>query len=40
MGVPPDLGRGAIRLSVGRFTTDEQIDRAAGALAKAVGGSR
>ncbi len=29
MGVPPRLGRGAVRLSVGRFTTDEEIDRAA-----------
>jgi cysteine desulfurase len=28
MGVPPQLGRGAVRLSVGRFTTEEQIDRA------------
>ena len=29
MGVPPELGRGAVRLSVGRFSTDEEIDRAA-----------
>jgi cysteine desulfurase len=29
MGVPPKLGRGAVRLSVGRFTTEAQIDRAA-----------
>lgn len=29
MGVPPELGRGAVRLSVGRFTTEEEIDRAA-----------
>jgi cysteine desulfurase len=32
MGVPPELGRGAVRLSVGRFTTDDEIDRAAAAL--------
>src|SRR5262249_5218265 len=34
MGVPPELGKGAVRLSVGRFTTDEEIDRAAEALAR------
>jgi cysteine desulfurase len=32
MGVPPELGRGAVRLSVGRFTTEEQVDQAARAL--------
>ena len=32
MGVPPQLGRGAVRLSVGRFTTEEEIDRGAAAL--------
>jgi cysteine desulfurase len=32
MGVPPELGRGAVRLSVGRFTTEDEIDRAAAAL--------
>ena len=32
MGVSPDLGRGAVRLSVGRFTTEEEIDRAAQAF--------
>ena len=32
MGVPPALGRGALRLTVGRFTTDDEIDRAAAAL--------
>jgi cysteine desulfurase len=32
MGVSPDIGRGAVRLSVGRFTTDDQIDRAAQAI--------
>jgi cysteine desulfurase len=34
MGVPPEIGRGAVRLSVGRFTTEEEIDRAAEALIK------
>jgi cysteine desulfurase len=29
MGVPAKLGCGAVRLSVGRFTTDEEVDRAA-----------
>jgi cysteine desulfurase len=32
MGVPAELGRGAVRLSVGRFTTEDEIDRAAEAL--------
>jgi cysteine desulfurase len=32
MGVPPQLGRGAMRLSVGRFTTAEEVNRAADAL--------
>jgi len=32
MGVPPEIGRGAVRLSVGRFTTDDEIDRAAKAI--------
>jgi cysteine desulfurase len=32
MGVPPELGRGAVRLSVGRFTTDGEVDRAAALL--------
>jgi cysteine desulfurase len=36
MGVPPDQGRGAVRLSVGRFTTDEEVDRAAEALCRAA----
>lgn len=29
MGVPEELGRGAVRLSVGRFTTEAEVDRAA-----------
>jgi cysteine desulfurase len=32
MGVPPKLARGAVRLSVGRFTTEDEIDRAAEVL--------
>jgi cysteine desulfurase len=36
MGVPPELGRGAVRLTVGRFTTEEELDRAAKALAVAL----
>jgi cysteine desulfurase len=32
MGVSPDLGRGAVRLSVGRFTTEEEVDRSAALL--------
>ncbi|HBI46930.1 MAG TPA: cysteine desulfurase NifS [Planctomycetales bacterium] len=39
MGVPPALGRGALRLTVGRFTTEDEIDRAAVALIRsALGG--
>jgi cysteine desulfurase len=34
MGVPPNVGRGALRLTVGRFTTDEEVDRAAEALVR------
>jgi cysteine desulfurase len=29
MGVPAELGRGAVRLSVGRFTTEAEVDQAA-----------
>ncbi len=29
MGVPPEVGRGAVRLSVGRYTTAADVDRAA-----------
>jgi cysteine desulfurase len=32
MGVPPEMGRGAVRLTVGRFTTEEEVDRAAEVL--------
>jgi cysteine desulfurase len=37
MGVLLQIGRGAVRLSVGRFTTEEEIDRAAKALVAAAG---
>ncbi len=36
MGVPPEIGKGAVRLSVGRFTTEEEIDRAAEAMIRAA----
>lgn len=36
MKVPPELGRGALRLSVGRFTTEADIDQAAEALIRKV----
>lgn len=36
MKVLPELSRGAVRLSVGRFTTEEEIDRAAEALVRAA----
>ncbi|MCI0681300.1 MAG: cysteine desulfurase [Gemmataceae bacterium] len=36
MGVRPEIGKGAVRLSVGRFTTEDEIDRAAEALARAA----
>lgn len=36
MGVRPEIGKGAVRLSVGRFTTDDEIDRAAEALLRAA----
>ena len=32
MGVSPEIGRGAIRLSVGRFTTETDVDCAADCL--------
>jgi cysteine desulfurase len=32
MGIPPAVGRGAVRLSVGRYTTDDEIDHAADRL--------
>lgn len=38
MGVPPELGKGAVRLTVGRFTTEDEVDRAAEHLAKGAAG--
>ena len=37
MGVPEVVAFGAVRFSVGRFTTDAEIDQAVGMLADAVG---
>src|SRR5262249_40151438 len=37
MGVPPEVGRGALRLTVGRFTTEDEVDRAADHLIRAAG---
>jgi cysteine desulfurase len=36
MLVPPEKGRGALRLTVGRFTTEEEIDQAAEVLIRTV----
>jgi cysteine desulfurase len=36
MGVLPEVGRGAVRLSVGRFTTETEVDRAAELLVDAA----
>jgi cysteine desulfurase len=36
MHVPPEVGQGAVRLSVGRFTTEDEVDRAAELLADAA----
>ena len=36
MGVPPELGKGALRLTVGRFTTDDEVDQAAALLSAAA----
>jgi cysteine desulfurase len=36
MGVAPEIGRGAVRLSVGRFTTEAEVDRATELLATAA----
>jgi cysteine desulfurase len=37
MRVPPEVGQGAVRLSVGRFTTEDEVDRAAELLIRAAG---
>lgn len=34
MGVPEELGKGAVRFSIGRYTTKEELDRALALLAK------
>lgn len=36
MGVQPELGKGALRLTVGRFTTEEEVDRAAEVIGRAA----
>ncbi len=36
MGIPPDVGQGAVRLTVGRFTTEDEVDRAAELLLEAA----
>lgn len=36
MRVPPEISQGAVRLTVGRWTTDAEVDEAAGLLAKAA----
>ena len=38
MRVPPEIGRGALRLTVGRFSTQEEMDRAAEFLVRAARG--
>lgn len=40
MGVPPEIGKGAVRLSVGRFTTEDEIDRAAEAMIRVAQNER
>ncbi len=39
MGVPPEIGKGAVRLTVGRFTTEAEIDQAAEALIQTASGT-
>jgi cysteine desulfurase len=36
MGVPPEVGKGAVRLTVGRYTTQDEINRAAEILVQAA----
>jgi cysteine desulfurase len=38
MRVPPEVGRGAVRLTVGRFTTEAEVDEAAAVLVRAARG--
>ncbi|MBS1149905.1 MAG: Cysteine desulfurase, partial [Myxococcaceae bacterium] len=35
MGVPPEVARGAVRLTLGRSTTEDELERAAAALYRA-----
>ena len=37
MGTDPEWGMGTVRLSLGRYTTEREVDQAADVLAKAVG---
>jgi cysteine sulfinate desulfinase/cysteine desulfurase-like protein len=36
MGVPAEIGQGAVRLTVGRFTMEDEVDRAAAMLIAAA----
>jgi cysteine desulfurase len=36
LGVPPDKARGSLRLTLGRFTTLKECDRAVQAIVKSV----
>jgi cysteine desulfurase len=36
MGIPPEISRGALRLTVGRFTTEQEIDEAGEILCRAA----
>jgi cysteine desulfurase len=36
IGAPLELGLGAVRLSLGRFTTEEEIDQAAHLIGEAA----
>jgi cysteine desulfurase len=40
MGYPDDEARGSLRISLGRATTDEEIDQAVGIVPRAIAGSR
>jgi cysteine desulfurase len=36
MGIDPEIGKGAVRLTVGRYTTEDEIDQAAAVLVKSA----
>ncbi|MBW7933065.1 MAG: hypothetical protein H3C62_05500 [Gemmatimonadaceae bacterium] len=40
MGLPADIGSAAIRMSVGKLTTDEQVDRVAALFPEVVRSAR